>query len=97
MARSGAASTAARMRSSKESGSLRDTDFGPSGRVAPGTRRDSGGSRLSSPMRFPLGRVRGDAVSGDSAAHDVPLFKPNDLLARSNRVTNGQRPDSGVV
>jgi hypothetical protein len=54
------AATAACIRCSKASGSLcgvaRGTGFARSRSVAPGTRRDSGGMRLSSPMRpNPLG------------------------------------------
>ena len=63
-ARSGAASMAACMRCSKDSGSFRGVTrgagFGRSRSVAPGTRRDSGGTRPSSPMPNPQGaRVRG--------------------------------------
>ena len=102
-ARSGEASIAACMRCSKESGSLRGgtrgTGFGRSRSVAPGTRRDSGGTRPSSPMRpNPLRPACGVTRSPrDSAAHDVPLFKLNDLLSRSNGVTNAQRSGSGAA
>jgi len=76
---------AARMRSSRDSGSSgRGGCFaGQRSFVAPGTRRGSAGTRLSSPMRP---KPPGAALTGwrdpstHSAAHVESLFNPNDRL-----------------
>jgi hypothetical protein len=82
---SGLAFIAARMRSSRDSGSsVRDGCVaGQRSFVAPGTRLGSAGTRLSSPMRP---KPPGAALTGwrdpptHSAAHVESLFNPNDRL-----------------
>src|ERR1035441_7816167 len=68
--------------------------------VSPRTRRGSGGTRLSSPIRpNPLRLAQDDATPKDSATHDEPLFNPGRPLGpellRNTRAAAALRPDRG--
>jgi hypothetical protein len=91
---SGLAFIAARMRASRDCGTSGRDDCvaGQRSFVAPGTRRGSAGTRLSSPMRP---KPPGAALTGwrdpstHSAAHVESLFNPNDRLLFNCVISSG--------